>query len=439
MSVDAILERLTLLHPKQIDLSLGRVRRLLDRLGNPERRLPPIVHVAGTNGKGSVMALMRSMLTAAGYRVQAYTSPHLVQFVERVRLAEGIIAEDDLARHLEACEQASRDDPITFFEITTAAAFRAFAKDDADILLLEVGLGGRLDATNVIGSPRLTCITPLALDHAGFLGSTLAEIAREKAGILKSGVTCVLGPQPAEAMETLAVAARSAGAPLVRAGAARGKGGWHATAQAGHLHVSVDGRGSRLPLPALPGRHQIANAGLAVACLETIDGFRVPEPARAEGLARTQWPARLQRLSKGPLTDWLPAGADLWLDGGHNPAAAAMLAASLRDWAADDPAPRPLALIAGLMRTKDANGFLAPFALLSPHVYAVPVAGEKTTHPPAHLADAARALGFGSSCHDDVAAALQSIPRTGTPPRVLICGSLYLAGQVLRENGPPVT
>ncbi len=443
MSVDAVLERLTLLHPKSIDLSLGRIKRVLAALGHPELRLPPIVHIAGTNGKGSVGALMRAMLSAAGYKVQAYTSPHLVNFRERVRLSTGIIAEDQLIGHLEACERASVDDLITFFEVTTAAAFLAFANDPADILLLEVGLGGRLDATNLFERPRLTVITPVSLDHQGFLGDDLTSIAGEKAGVLKKSVTCVVGPQPDEALAAIRNRAADVGAPLVEAGR-----DWFANEIDGRLVFQTGTSQSAYPVPALPGHHQIGNAGIALACLDQLarpdqvkspghpESFKISGAARADGLLNATWPARLQKLTGGALHAALADGSELWLDGGHNPAAAAELATTIQAWNTQNP--RPLYLVTGMMRTKGVASFLAPFAVLKPKVFAVPVAVEKTTHPPQHIAAAASELGLENECHDNVKDAVASIAKSEAPVRILICGSLYLAGHVLREYGPPI-
>jgi len=428
---DAVLDRLTRLHPKVIDLSLGRVERLLERLGHPEARLAPVVHVAGTNGKGSLVAFLRAMLEAAGQRVQVYTSPHLVRFHERIRLSDGLIDEATLIALLERCETVNGPDPITFFEVTTAAAFLAFAEDPADVLLLEVGLGGRLDATNVIDRPRLTAITPIALDHQQFLGPTLEAIAGEKAGIMKPGVTCVVGPQEAATLAVLERHADKTGAPLFVCGR-----DWTFEKSATGLRYS-DANGSRdLPKPALLGAHQIANAALAVACAARLDGFGLDAAATARGLAEARWPARLQRLIKGPLVDALPAddgrgGWELWLDGGHNPAAGVALAETLKDWH-----DRPLRLIYGMLDTKVAAGYLEA---LAPHVAAlkaVRIPGEAASLSAETAARHASEAGIDAAPAESVMAALKAhLAAARESGRILICGSLYLAGHVLSENG----
>lgn len=443
MAPDAVLERLTLLHPKTIDLSLGRVRRLLTKLGHPERSLPPVIHVAGTNGKGSVIAYLRAMLEAGGYAVQAYTSPHLVRFSERVRLADGLIDEDVLADLLEECERACKGDPVTFFEITTAAAFLAFSRDPADILLLEVGLGGRLDATNVVPNPRLCAITPVSMDHMGFLGGTLEKIAAEKAGILKAGVPAVLGPQDKAAFDTIASVAHDIGAPLVpNAQPERNADWWWYDTSKKGLQVRAGDWWADLPLPALPGVHQAMNAALAVTCLRRLDGFDVDEGAMARGLSNAVWPARLQQLSEGPLVDLLPEGTSLWLDGGHNAAAGAVLAETFKSWNGPKTETRPLYLVVGMMRTKDPAEFAAHLAPLTEKMFAVPIPGEDSSIEPSALADALSRTGAGATPCIDVESALRAIAQdagVGSSPRVLICGSIYLAGHVLKKNGTPVT
>jgi dihydrofolate synthase / folylpolyglutamate synthase len=321
---DRVLIRLMSLHPKKIDLTLGRVERLLAALGNPQDKLPPVIHVAGTNGKGSTVATMRACLEAAEYRVHAYTSPHLVRFHERIRIAGALIDEDALLAALDECERANRGAPITFFEITTAAAFLAFARAPADIVLLETGLGGRLDATNVIRHPATTAITPISLDHQAFLGDTIAAIAGEKAGILKQGAPAVIGPQPDEAAAVIESRALAIGAPLYR---------WHREwrCEAFGPGMRYEGEKWRLDLPpsSLPGAHQIGNAGIALACLERLDGFSLSQEALAAGLRRIDWPARMQRLTRGPLAEILPPGWEAWLDGGHNPGAGQVLAGTV--------------------------------------------------------------------------------------------------------------
>ena len=423
---DLILERLLALHPKLIDLSLGRMERLLAALGNPERRAPPVVHVAGTNGKGSVIAYMRAALEAAGHRVHVYTSPHLTRFHERIRLAGRLIGEDRLAALLEECEAADRGLPITFFEITTAAAFLAFSRDDADLLLLECGLGGRLDATNVIARPALTAITPVSIDHTQYLGEGLTGIAGEKAGILKSGVTAVIGPQPAEAMRAIAARAAVIGAPLMRHGA-----DYDAEATAVGLRFTAAGAVLDLPRPALFGGYQVENAGLAVACLRALSGFDLGAGRIAEGLRRAVWPARLQRLARGPLVERLPAGWEVWLDAGHNPHAGRALAAAAGSWR-----DRPLHLVAGMLNSKDPVGYLRPLAGVARDLRCVAIPGEAASLSAAELAGAARSAGLAATAAAGVDAALDGIlAEAAGPGRILICGSHYLVGALLAVNG----
>jgi dihydrofolate synthase/folylpolyglutamate synthase len=421
---DRILERLGHLHPKLIDLSLGRVERLLAALGNPQDRLPPVVHVAGTKGKGSTVATMRACLEAAGYRVHAYISPHLVRFHERIQLAGRPIEEDALMVLLEECERANGDAPITFFEITTAAAFLAFARTPADIALLEVGLGGRLDATNVIRWPAVAAITPISFDHQAFLGDTIAAIAGEKAGILKPSVPAVIAPQPSEAETVIEARAAAVGAPLFRSGRE-----WRCDRSAGGMRYTGERWDFDLPLPSLIGEHQIVNAGTAIACLERLAEFTVSREAIAGGLRRIDWPARLQLLRHGPLIDAVPADWELWLDGGHNPAAGEVLADVAAGWH-----DRPLYLVVGMMNTKDAPGFIAPLAKHVQSLTAVTIPGEKNALPAEAIAAAAASIGFPARTADSVLAAVEEIGRCGGKGRVLICGSLYFAGNVLAEN-----
>ncbi len=413
------------MHPKVIDLTLGRVEVLLARLGDPHRRLPPVVHVAGTNGKGSVIAFLRAMLGAAGAAVQTYTSPHLVRFHERIRLTGGPIGEAELVELLQACEAANGEAPITFFEITTAAAFLAFAREPADVLLLETGLGGRLDATNLIARPKLTVITPVSIDHVQFRGDTLGEIAFEKAGILQPGVPAVIGPQPEEALSVIEARAAELGAPLFRFGP-----DWRAWAEDDQLIFEDRGARRIYPLPALPGAHQIENAGIALACAAHLDGFGLDEAAHSSGLARADWPGRLQRLTHGPLTEQLPDGWELWLDGGHNAAAGAALAGIAAGWR-----DRPLHLVYGMLNTKAAQGFLEPLALFSETLRAVAIPGEAASLSAADATAHAANAGFAARVSPSVQDAVQDIATQDTPGRILICGSLYLAGHVLAENG----
>ncbi len=423
---DVLLERLSHLHPKVIDLSLERIERLLARLGHPERKLPPVVHVAGTNGKGSTVAYLRAMAEAAGLRVHAYTSPHLVRFHERIRLAGALIGEDALSALLDECERANGDAPITFFEVTTAAAFLAFARTPADLLLLEVGLGGRLDATNVIDRPALSIITPVSIDHVQFLGETLTAIAGEKAGILKPGAACVVGPQPPEAAAAIEKRAREAGAPLLRHGAE-----WHVERTVDGFTYRGGARRIDLPRPILSGAHQIVNAGMAVAAVDALTGrFAIGDSAIRKGLQSAEWPARLQHLTRGPLVQRLPSGWELWLDGGHNPAAGEVLAETARAWR-----DRPLHLVVGMINTKDVAGFLRPLAPYAASLTALTIPGNPSAVPPEEIAAASHALGLAARTAPDADAALKHIAATGGTGRVLICGSLYLAGTVLADNG----
>lgn len=424
-----LLTRLHTLHPKGIDLSLERLARLLEAMGNPQRRLPPVIHVAGTNGKGSTVAFMRAILEAAGLRVHVYTSPHLVRFHERIRLAGTLIDEVELCARLQACELANDGQPITFFEITTAAAFAAFAETDADILLLEVGLGGRYDTTNIIEQAAVTAITPVDLDHQAFLGDSLAGIAGEKAGILKPATPAIIGPQKPDAEEVIARQIREIGCPAFWYGQ-----DWTCFVENGRfIYQYTDGL-LDLPLPALSGHHQIINAGTAIACLQALPGREISSDAIAAGLARVNWPGRLQRLTSGPLTQQLPDDAELWLDGGHNPAAGRALAESLADMEERDP--RPLILVCGMLENKDASGFLEAFCGLAGEVRTVPIPDEEASMNAPDMAQAAAGLGFAAYPEPDVGTALAAISQQGgPPPRVVITGSLYLAGAVLRANG----
>ena len=424
------------LHPQLIDLSLGRIERLLARLGNPHHKLPPVVHIAGTNGKGSVTAYLKAMFEAGGMRAHVYTSPHLVHFHERIVLARPAgaptfikgepIGEAALVDVLSRTEAVNAGDDITQFEITTAAAFLAFAEHPADVLLLEVGLGGRLDATNVIARPRRCIITPVSMDHAEKLGATVGLIAAEKAGILKSGVRAVIAAQSDEAGAVIEETARRVGAPLVTWGR-----DYDAYEQRGRLIVQKDAQLLDLPLPALLGRHQIANAGAAVAAALELADLGLDEKAIEGGLTEVRWPARMQRLDHGPLPGLLEAGSELWLDGGHNPAAGEVIAQTLADL--DERLPRPVYLVCGMMGLKDAAGFLGPFRGLAKEVVCVPIpSGNEPPHAPATLASAALSLGLTARTAPNVPEALRAIAKAAPgPKRVLICGSLYLAGQVL--------
>ncbi|WP_126975102.1 bifunctional folylpolyglutamate synthase/dihydrofolate synthase [Frigidibacter oleivorans] len=409
------------LHPKVIDLTLDRVWRLLAALGHPERDLPPVIHVAGTNGKGSTQAMIRAGLEARGDRVHAYTSPHLARFHERIRVAGALIDEAALTALLDECWQANDGAPITFFEITTCAAFLAFARIPADWTLLEVGLGGRLDATNVVDRPRLTVITPVSIDHQQFLGETLAEIAGEKAGILKRGVPCIVGPQAEAALEVIERQAARLGAPLLTFGEH-----WHAREEDSRLVYQDETGLLDLPLPNLPGPHQIHNAGAALAALRALGAG---EAACEAAVTRAEWPARMQRLRHGPLVDLAPQ-AELWLDGGHNPAAGEALAATLARMPR-----RPTHLVVGMLNTKDIAGYLRPLAAHADSLTAISIPGEANTLPAEATEAAARAAGIAAATAASLREALSGIASAEPGARILICGSLYLAGHVLRENG----
>ena len=418
---DAILQRMMTLHPKVIDLTLGRIERLLAMLGNPERRLPPVIHIAGTNGKGSTQAMIRAGLEAGGDLVHAYTSPHLARFHERIRLAGELISEPALTALLDECVVANGPDEITFFEITTAAAFLAFARTRADWTLLEVGLGGRLDATNLLDHPKLTIITPVSLDHQAFLGDTVSAIAGEKAGIIKRGVPVIVGPQTDEGLAVIEAKAARMGAPVLAYGQH-----WQVAENRGRLIFQDETGLLDLPLPNLPGPHQIQNAGAAIAALRYLGR---DEAACEAAVTRAVWPARMQRLRQGPLVEAAPK-VELWLDGGHNPAGAEAVAATLARMPA-----RETHLICGMLNTKDVRGYMTP---LAPHVaqlHAVSIPDEKNTLPAEVTRDAALSAGMAAQTAHSVAEALDAIARQNPEARVLICGSLYLAGTVLRDNG----
>ena len=417
---DAVLARMMALHPKIIDLTLDRMWRLLDALGNPQNDLPPVIHIAGTNGKGSTQAMIRAGLEAAGHRVHAYTSPHLARFHERIRVAGNLISEADLTAILDECYDANGGESITYFEITTCAALLAFARTPAEYTLLEVGLGGRLDATNVIDAPALTVITPVSIDHQQYLGNTLAEIAGEKAGIIKRRVPCIVGPQQDEALAVIEAQAARHLAPILAYGQQ-----WHVSQEAGRMVYQDETGLLDLPKPNLLGAHQISNAGAALAALRQLGIAAGPCEA---AVTQAQWPARMQRLRKGPLVDTAPA-AELWLDGGHNPAAGEAIAALL-----DDMPKRPTYLICGMLNTKDIGGYLRPLAAHADKLFAVSIPGEAATLPAAETAQAAEKAGLTAVQSTSVAEALATINALDGNARVLICGSLYLAGAVLREN-----
>jgi dihydrofolate synthase/folylpolyglutamate synthase len=429
-----LIARLSALHPKRIDLNLERMHRLLQRLDHPERKLPPVIHVAGTNGKGSTIAYLRAILEAAGQRVHVYTSPYLVRINESFRLGRaggGILAADDeLRAALEHCERVNSGAPITIFEIETAAAFCLFAQHPADVVLLETGLGGRLDATNVVDAPLAAVITPVGMDHTEFLGDTLIKIAGEKAAIIKRNVPVICAEQSPEAIAVIEQQAKRMQAPLHAAGQE-----WQVNVERGRL-VYQDERGLMdLAAPKLFGRHQFDNAGLAIATLRALDAFKIDAAAFEAGILGAEWPARMQRLAAGALVDLAPPGCELWLDGGHNADGGRVVAAALGDL--EERVSRPLVVIAGMMGNKDAKSFLANFAGLTRHIIAVQIPDRDNAMAPDTLADAARHLSMRVETCSGVEAALRSLTRLAyeVPPRILITGSLYLAGQVLAANG----
>jgi dihydrofolate synthase/folylpolyglutamate synthase len=433
-SVDSIVARLTALHPKRIDLSLDRMWRILEALGHPERRLPPVIHVAGTNGKGSTIAFMRAIVEAGGLHAHVYTSPHLVRFNERFRLGAtgALVSDEELVAALAECERANADAPITVFEITTAAAFLLFARHPADVLLLEVGLGGRLDATNVVEHPLATVITPVSLDHAEHLGDTVGKIAAEKAGILKSGAPAIVAAQPRDALVAIERQAARVRTPIRIAGE-----DWTATEERGRLVYQDDDGLLDLPAPKLYGRHQFENAGVAIAALRAAEMIKLPALAFETGMAMAEWPARMQRLSQGRLAAIVPSGGELWLDGGHNADGGRAIADALADL--EERVPRPLVLVVGMLTTKDCTSFLKNFAGLAQRVVAVPIRNQENSLAAEAIAEAARAVGIpaGESADFESALAVVGGVAVGPAPRHLNTGSLYLAGEVLAANGTP--
>jgi dihydrofolate synthase / folylpolyglutamate synthase len=424
---DAILTRLLSLHPKIIDLSLGRMQDILAKLGHPERKLPPVIHVAGTNGKGSTVAYLRHIMEAAGLKVHAYTSPHLVKFHERIRVAGELISEGDLSALLEECEVVNGGEPITFFEITTAAAFLAFSRTPADYLILEVGLGGRLDATNVIDRPELCVITTIDYDHQQYLGNTLMLIAGEKAGILKRGRPAIIGAQPDEARAEIERVGERVRAELHIAGQ-----DWQVYEQHGRLVFQDEGGLLDLPMPQMKGRHQIDNAGNAIAAVRRLDDPRISDMHIAEGVKATTWPARMQKLGQGALCAFIPAEAELWLDGGHNPSAGRVLAQAFSEL--NDRHSRPLVLVWGMLNTKDVGSFIGCFAGIASRVVTITIPDEENAVAAEKLADAARVHGLAAETAQGLEAALRQASSTVPAPRILICGSLYLAGRVLATH-----
>jgi dihydrofolate synthase / folylpolyglutamate synthase len=426
----AMMARFLALHPKKIDLSLDRMEQILPKLGDPHRRLPPTIHVAGTNGKGSTIAFMRAMLEAAGKTVHVYTSPHLVRFHERIRLAGELVDEETLVAAFQRCEDANGGAPITVFEMTTAAALLLFAETPADYLLLEVGLGGRFDATNVIHRPIASVITPVSLDHMEYLGDSVSKIAAEKAGILKRGCPAILADQSAEGRAVLEDEARR-----LRAGSVVIGGQDFQTYEENGRLVYQDTQGLLdLPLPRLPGRHQHLNAGTAIATLRQVMGEEMTQDRIARGLTHVDWPARLQRLT-GNVLKLSPKGSEVWLDGGHNSDGGRVLSAAMAEM--EEKNPRPLVMIAGMLSTKDSTAFLACFAGLSHQLYAIGISGQDAARTPQDVADRAKTAGLKAESAMSLAEALARINDKvwGIPPRILITGSLYLAGEVLAFDG----
>ncbi|MFI5012936.1 MAG: bifunctional folylpolyglutamate synthase/dihydrofolate synthase [Hyphomicrobiales bacterium] len=435
-SSDALLQRLLSLHARKMDLSLGRLERLLAELGDPHLHLPPVIHVGGTNGKGSTVAFMRATLEAAGLSVHVHTSPHLVRFHERIRLGrEGVpgelVGEEELVEALERCERVNAGGEISFFEITMAATFLLFARHPADFALLEVGLGGRGDATNVVRAPAATVITPIGLDHQEWLGTTLAEIAREKAGIFKRGTPAIVAPQDyPEAEAVLRREAERSASRLVL-----GREDFHVREENGRLVFEDEDGLLDLPLPCLPGRHQHINAATAIATLRTVKPAALDLRAFEHGLLRAEWPARLQRLKRGKLVALAPPGAELWLDGGHNPDGGRVLAAAMGDL--EHQSPRPLVMIAAMLSTKDTAGFLRPFQGLVSELLAVSMVASTSGRPAREVVEFARGAGLKAEEAPSIAAALERLAARSwdMPPRILLAGSLYFAGEVLDANG----
>lgn len=425
---DAILERLLKLHPKIIDLDLGRMHTILEKLDNPQNRLPKVVHIAGTNGKGSTLSFIKAILEAAGKTVSAYTSPHLVHFNERINLAGiGPIKDEMLQALLTECEEVNAGEPITYFEITTAAALLAFSRHPSDFLLLETGLGGRLDATNVVKKPVLTVITRIDLDHQQYLGETITEIAREKAGIIKPDVPCIISPQHDEVRTALEDVAMAKNAPLQIGGQ-----DWQVFEQHGRLVFENNKELLDLPLPGLSGRHQFDNAGTAIAAVRSLNLPDVTANHIADGLKTATWPARMQRLEAGRIYELAPSLSEIWLDGGHNPAAGAALAMTLAE--INETAPRPLVLIIGMLNTKDPLGYFEAFESLAQAVITVQIKGEENALSAEVLASVARQAGLDARPAPNLEKALLLVGEFAEAPRVLIGGSLYLAGEVLAQN-----
>jgi dihydrofolate synthase/folylpolyglutamate synthase len=420
-----LVQRLNQHHPKLIDLSLDRIIRLLGLLDNPQNSLPPVIHIAGTNGKGSTLAFMRAVSEAAGLKVHTYTSPHLVRFNERIRINGKIIGDQELLELMSEVEAKNRKAPITFFEITTAIALLAFSRIPSDLVLLETGLGGRLDATNVITRPNVTVLTPISHDHASFLGNNLAAIAQEKAGIIKSGVACVTAEQNPVVLKIIKKRAESIGAPL----SIENKDWWVAITGNKLSIMTPDGQ-IDTPLPNLVGPHQVQNAGLGIVALAELGDERINRKTVATGIRNVDWPARMQQLTQGPLYGLLPDHWELWLDGGHNPAAGDVIAATLEKL--EDV---PVHLITGMIKTKTPYGFLAPLLKHTKSLTAIRIPNQDASFSAGEIVTIAQKIGFRTEIASSVAKAIKEIvAREQSYSRILICGSLYLAGGILKDN-----
>ena len=430
MAIDRILERLLKLHPKLIDLSLSRLKKLLDSLGNPEENLPPIIHVAGTNGKGSTVATLAAIYKSAGYRVHIYTSPHLVRFTERIVVSGSEISKNYLEELLIECEDANNGESITFFEITTAAAMLAFSRNPADLLLLEVGLGGRFDATNVIETPTLSVITPVSMDHQDFLGKTIDEIAFEKAGILKPSVPAIIGPQTNKALNVIKRRALELGSSAYIFGE-----DWNISPANNQLIFKMGSKSCIVPRPNLLGDHQIQNAGCALASIKLLNGQFPVSPQEIDmGLVSINWPARLQKLKEGNLIENLLEDVEIWIDGGHNQDAAKAIASTLRDWRTASPE-ISIHMVFGALNNRCPQNFLQYFTNVIDTIRAVDIPGETNALSALEIETAARECGLKAYPAKGISPAITDIiSNSSGKRRILICGSLYLAGAVLREN-----
>ena len=418
---DVVLDRLLSLHPKIIDLTLDRVTRLLKKLNNPEDKISQVVHIAGTNGKGSTQAFLRAAIESSGESAHVYTSPHLTRFHERIRVAGSLISENVLADILNECELANNGKPITYFEITTCAAFLIFSRIKADYTLLEVGLGGRLDATNILKKPKLTIITPISMDHVQFLGSTIEQIANEKAGIIKEGIPCIVGHQSKDAIDVIKKRAIELKSKLKIYGEH-----WQVYAKSDKL-IFKDAMGFlELPLPKLIGQHQIENAGTAIAAMRELS---IPDEACKESMKNVYWPARMQRLESGPLVK-MANESEIWLDGGHNQAAGIAISNALEQL----PKGRTNILICGMLKTKDLKAFLNPLFNSAKFLYGIRIQGEENSNSAGTIVNQAREIGFSAFKTQKVSDAILQIIKAHPNSRIIICGSLFLAGKILQDN-----